>query len=281
MDHGIPLNGVFYLWSVGIPVVFCALSLGFRALNWWPEKARKGSRASDIMAFQLVAGACLAYLGTVGCVVWFGLNPDWDMAPLIKDRFYGHADFVETHLLLPMLAYQFWQVAICFVLADLYDVAMIGHHTVTFGLAYVCLRPTLQYYVCFYFGLAEITNIPLTIIDTFKYFPELGERYAALKSFCKMSFALLFFVIRIFYWTYVTFYMLPYIYPKLFDPVTESPPVIAFFLFAAAFLTGLQWLWGYKIYHLVVNDDANNRRHKEMRDKDKAAKLMKESTKAK
>jgi len=232
------------------------------------------------MSFQIVAGACLAYMGTVGFLVWFRLHPEWDITPLELDRFHGHADFVETHLLLPMLAYQLWQVVACFIFADLFDYSMIGHHTVTFGLAYVCLRPCLQYYVCFYFGLAEITNIPLTIIDTMKYFPELGEQFPALKTGCKQSFAILFFIIRIFYWTYVTAIMLSIVYPKLWDPTTESPPVIAFFLFAAAFLTGLQWLWGFKIYHLVVNDEANNQRHKDQRDKEKEQNLR-ESAKTK
>lgn len=261
-----PFNRTFYAWSLGVPVVFFILAMGFRAKNWWPEKARKGSRRSDIMAFQITAFGCLAYMSMIGMASWFGLCAHWDMGPLIDDRFHGRAEFIETHLLIPMLSYQLWQIIACFVFADMFNVAMIGHHVVTFGLAYVCLRPYLQYYVCFYFGLAEITNIPLTIIDTFKFFPELAEQLPAVKTFCKQIFAALFFALRIVYWTQITVMMVPSIYVKLFDPTTESPPIVGFFLFAAAFLTGLQWLWGYKIYQLVVNDEENNRRHKAKRD---------------
>lgn len=263
MDHSIPLTKTFYLWSIIPPISYILLILLFRLINLYPNKCKKGSRASDILSFQIVAGICLAYLGINGVILWFNLNSNYTMDNLIKDKYHAREEFVENFLLLPMLSYQFWQIILCFILNDLFDVAMIAHHILTFLLAYICLHPVLHYYVCFYFGLAEITNLPLTIIDTFKYFPDLGEKFYYLNRFCKYSFASLFFIIRIFYWTYITFNMLLFLVPLCWNGNAHNIYVIFYFLFAATFLTGLQYFWGYKIFFIVMKDFSDNKKKKE------------------
>lgn len=255
LNHGIELTTYFYVWFIGIPVLLANLVSLFRLLQWWPGKARKGSRLSDVMAFQIVAFICLTYMAGVGTVAWFHLYGPWDMSSLTADHYLGHEQFVIDHLLVPMFCYQFWNVILCFVLNDLHEIVMIGHHTVTLGLAYVCMHPCLEYFVCFYFGLAEVTNIPLTIYDTLKYFPEIRKQHENLNELCKYLFVGGFYCIRIFYWTPITFYMIrDDLYPLLANGTAHSAPVVGFFLFAAAFLTGLQWLWAYKIFWVVVGD---------------------------
>ena len=56
----------------------------------------------------------------------------------------------------------------------------------------------------------------------------------------------------LFYWSFVTYTMLSALIPLLLNGNSHSPFVVTFFLFAAAFLTGLQWLWGYKIYNIAM-----------------------------
>lgn len=111
----------------------------------WPEKTRKGSRASDIMAFEIMAGLCVLYLAVMGTIAYFDLVPgkfDYDDAK--ADIFYGKSKFVEDHLIAPMISYQFWNFLLCLFNKDLFDPAMIGHHLVTGSLAYFGLHPYLH-----------------------------------------------------------------------------------------------------------------------------------------
>lgn len=263
MDHGIPLTPYFYAWFIGIPAVFMNVSAAFRSFDLWPEPARRGSRKSDIMAFQIVGFMCVTYLGIAGVMAWFNLNSDWNFSSLANDHVNGHEQFVEDHFLIPMLCYQFWLIILCLVMNDLREIAMIGHHVVTFGLSYVCLHPILGYFVCFYFGLAELTNIPLTLYDTFKYFPELKKSMPILAELTKYLFVFGFYVLRIGIWSYVTYDMIKVdLYPLIVSGKAHSYPVMIFFLCAAAFLTGLQWLWGYKIAHIVYIDKFSAKKSK-------------------
>ena len=261
MDHGIPMTPYFYAWFIGIPAIFVNIACGFRLFDLWPEPARKGSRKSDIMAFQIIGFICVTYLGIAGAIAWFDLNSNWNFSTLSNDRINGHEQFVEDHLLMPMLSYQFWLIILCLVMNDLREISMIGHHVVTFGLSYVCLHPILGYFVCFYFGLAELTNIPLTVYDTFKYFPELKKTYPFASEIIKYIFVIGFYILRIGVWSHVTYNMISIdLYPLLQSGEAHSNIVMIFFLFAAAFLTGLQWLWGYKIAYIVYIDKFNTKK---------------------
>lgn len=253
MDHAVPLTTSFYVWFIGIPVSYIALSLSYRACNWWPKPAEKGTRLSDIMAFEIVAGVTLAYMGIAGSIIWFQLNPNWDYTGIVEDKYLGYSKHVEDHLLMPMLTYQAWQTVLCLILPDIRDWSMIGHHTVTSLLAYVCLHPALHYYACFFFGVAETTNLPLSIIDTFKYFPEYKKRFPMLDMVAQGAFALGFYGIRIFYWSMVQYELFNMLIPKLLENTVHSRVVVCFFAGAALFLSALQWWWGFKIAQSIAD----------------------------
>ena len=263
MDRGIPLTPTFYTWALSVPGVYITLFVLFRIMNLWPEKTRRGGRASDIMAFQVTGFLIVTYMSIFGVGIWFKLNNNWDITPLENNKYLGSAQCVEDHLLVPMLTYQFWQVVACIVFNDLRDVAMIGHHVVTCALAYVCLYPCMHYYSCFYFGVAELTNIPLTLIDTCKYFPKIRDQYPQVHYTAKVLFAGGFYSIRIIYWSWFTYNMLSALIPLLINGTAHSSIVVSFFLFAAAFLTGLQWLWGYKIFYIMMADGSKIKKKEE------------------
>ena len=247
MDHSVPLTTSFYIWFLGIPIAYTVLAVIYRLCNYWPKLADKGTRLSDMMAFEIVAGIVLAYMGISGTIIWFQLNPNWDVTSINQDKYLGYSKHVEDHLLMPMLTYQAWQTVLCLILPDLTDWSMIGHHVVTSLLAYVCMHPALHYYSCFFFGLAETTNIPLSIIDTFKYFPEYKQRYPMLDMCAQGVFVISFYGIRIIYWTIVQYELFIMLIPKLIDNTAHSNVVVCIFAGAALFLSGLQWYWGYKI----------------------------------
>jgi hypothetical protein len=187
MDHRVDFeNKYFQVWLVALPLSYGALALTFRALGLWRFPTRYGSRASDILTFLILAGLCVVYLSLAGVIGRFSLFGIDDYDKLFRDQWYGRSLFVENHLLYPMLAYQFWNIVLCLFSSDLRDPAMIGHHFATASLAYCMLRPYAQYQ-CFYFsGIVEISNIPLTLVDLFKYFPSFAKAAPGLNQLSRV-----------------------------------------------------------------------------------------------
>lgn len=205
----------------------------------------------DIVDFsQFFEGLCVTYLAAAGVVGWFGLFGANVRAELIDAPFYGKSKFVEDHLIYPMVSYQGWNLLLCFFNADLRDPAMIGHHLVTGSLAYFGLAPYLHYYGLFFFGVAELTNVPLTIVDVFKYFPDLAKKLSILNEISRISFAASFIILRLIVWPYFSYHFALGSINLLttnFHTQCHSGFVVGFFLFANVFLTGLQFFWGSKI----------------------------------
>jgi hypothetical protein len=251
MDHGVPNTTVFRAWAIGVPVAYFFFIGLFRLLNVLPEKTRDGSRGSDMLAFLIVAGSCCAYLGVLGTIGWFGFVPS-DANNLTPDNFYAKSQFVEDHLIAPMLAYQGWNLLLCFVVKDLRDPNMIGHHFATGMLGYFGLHPYLHYYGLFFFGFAEMTNIPLTFVDVFKYLPKWKESLSWLNELSRTIFAISFIIIRLFLWPYYSYTFWKGSLDLLQSGTAHSTFVVSFFLLANMFLTGLQFFWGYKIFGFLL-----------------------------
>jgi hypothetical protein len=175
---------------------------------------------------------------------------------------YGRATFVENLILLPMIAYQFWNLVLCLVNPDLYDPAMIGHHVGACILPYICLHPFTQYYTLFFLGFIEITNIPLTFVDIFKYFPELKARHSLFNEICRYSFALSFVIVRLI----ATPIQAIDLYRNSFSLLLadessprqpHSRPVLAVAIAFATFLIVLQFYWGAKIFGFLFKSRKN------------------------
>lgn len=203
VKHGIDIHNIYFqIWFIGTPVVWYALLKLFRSLGWWSHKTRKGARTSDIMAFLVVAEISVTYLGIAGLILnqgWFGTGAE--LTSVTADPMYGHSPFVINHLIYPMVTFQLWNVLLCLFTPDLNVPEMIGHHLVTAALGYFALNPYLH--GCnFFFGVAELTNIPLTLYDAFKYQKVVGwhEKYPLWYSLAQNSFALSFFLVRIVWW---------------------------------------------------------------------------------
>ena len=264
MDHGIPMTPSFIGWGIFVPVTFFGLVVTFRAMDLWPHKTRRGSRASDIMAFEIMAGLCVLYLAVFGCIAFFDLLPDhFDYNEAVENVFYGRSTFVENHLIAPMISYQFWNFLLCLFNADLRDLPMIGHHLVTGSLAYFGLHPYLHGRAMFFFGFAEFTNVPLTFVDIFKYFPELKEKYSLVNEVSRVIFAVSFIIIRLIIWPYVSYEFWLGSYDLLSSGKAHSNFVVSFFLFANLFLTGLQFLWGSKIFGFLFKSGKSGKKGEE------------------
>lgn len=244
----------FKLWIAIVPITYIVIAFTFRCLDLWPEKARRGSRLSDIMTYEIVAGLLVTYVGIAGSYGWWEMtnNPDSEFHSLPNDRFYGRSQFFSDHLMTPMFSYQVWNTVLCFVLNDLFDPFFIGHHTVTGALAFFGTNPYVHYYGLFFFGIAELTNIPLTFVDVFKYFPKLKAKFSLVNEVSRVVFALSFIIIRLIIWPIISFEFWRGSIDLVRNGTAHSNFVVLFFLFANLFLTGLQFMWGYKIFGFLL-----------------------------
>lgn len=204
------------------------------------------------MAYQLCAILPITYLAIAGVVGWFRLDKTWDYELIDSDKIYGRSLFYEDHIVAPMLWYQIWNTIICFILSEYRDPVMIAHHGVTAVLVYMTLHPFLQYYGIFFFGMPEVTSVPLTLVDTFKQFPDLKEKFSGVNSASRWIFGLSFLVVRLALWSKVSLQYWIDAFAILQNGTAHSLGVNLFFMFANVFLTGLQWLWGYKIVIAMV-----------------------------
>ena len=157
-----------------------------------------------------------------------------------------------------MLGYQFWNTVLCFIMNDLKDPAMVGHHVFTGTLAYFGLYPYLHLKGLFFFGFAEMTNTVLTIYDLFKMFPEQKKKYTFLFNLAQYGFGISFIVIRLGMWPLISYEFWKGSISLLQTGKAHSSLVVITFLVANIFLTGLQFLWGSKIFGMLLKKKKSN-----------------------
>lgn len=245
-------NFYFKSWFYLVPISYLFLVCLFRSLGLFDFKTWKGSRASDILAFELIAGFSVTYLGVWGLICKFNLLDLEDLRQIsTSSDFYARSTTIENHIIYPMMVFQSWNVLLCFVCRDLRDPAMIAHHIITAMCSSFALHPCMQYYSISTLGLTELSGIPLTVIDIFKFFPHWAEKYPNVNITARISFAILFYSLRI---IYLPFFMIPLTfntYSLLVQGKAHNNGVFIFVLVASIFMVGLQFLWAYKIALLI------------------------------
>lgn len=273
LDHGIPWTFNTMVWCFGIPLAYFGLCHLFRQMKLFPGVARKGSDLNDVMAFEFVAGFCVVYLSMSGCYCLFNINNNGIVAALNSgdNRVYNSSDFIQDNLAIPMMFFQGWNLLLCFWCADLRDLTMIIHHLLVTILAYMGCAPYIHLEAVFFFGVAELTNIPLTMIDIFKYLPWLRQTYPWLYDLTRTAFAILFIILRLITWPMQcwNFWMssgvlicrhygfeAESIFASMLSyKITVAPHsilVVVFFVAANLMLTALQYFWGVTIFGFLL-----------------------------
>jgi len=247
-------------WFLGLPIAYFTLLMAFRRLNWWNFNLKvmkngkleaSTSRASDDMAFEIVAGGCCVYLAAAGLVGTFSIF-GVELTHLQKDIFYAKSEFVINHLCYPMLWYQFWNVLLCLNFEVLRDKFMIAHHTLTAILSYMALAPYLHSMALFFFGIVEITSIPLTVYDVCKKFERLGWKDTLAYNISRITFAISYIVVRLIMWPIYSWGFWTGSISLLQSGKGHSNFTIAFFLVTNVFMTGLQLMWGQQIISALI-----------------------------
>lgn len=241
-------------WVFGVPITYFILVLIFRSLNWWPQQIRSMSKGSDIMAFEITAFICVTYIslaGVIGQLELFGVRP-FPSYENLYNMVYVRSDYIEGHLLSPMVAYQFWNLMLSLYNRDLGSLEMIFHHLFATLSAIIAAYPYNQYYALYFYGVCELTNIPLTIVDIFKLFPQYKEKYENINVYSRYLFAVSFFTLRLFIWPFQSYSIWKVSFILLEKGEAHSNAIVLFILFTSIILTFLQYSWGYKIISFVL-----------------------------
>ena len=142
----------------------------------------------------------------------------------------------------------FWDIPTTGLVPALYSRLMMFHHVFLTIIATVTLIPYVQYYNPFFAGVIEISAIPLVILDVFhptrygdvaEQSPLLGK----LNAVCRVSFAVLFLIIRGLYFPYVVlFQVLPDMAAVIRQGTELVPPLVCGSI--AVLMMSLQLYWG-------------------------------------
>jgi hypothetical protein len=232
----------FLLWAIGVPAIHMGLIGLFRAMRLYPEDSRGGTRRSDILAYELVSGLCCMYFTIIGVYIVL-LHPDY--LNMAKDPISTRSAYVEKYLLLPMILYQCWNgcTAICF--REFRTYVMIGHHAMVVLSCYVSMvTGTWQYFFVFFCGIAELTNIPLTLYDMFKVLPEYKTSFNTLYQSSRLLFSILFIGIRLIWWHIHVFQCLHCTSQQLWTGQISPNGTFLILLGVILSASALQIVWG-------------------------------------
>jgi len=145
--------------------------------------------------------------------------------------------------------YQLWSIAVGIIKIK-EPFTMIMHHisVVCVALISVVFTNGFRYYTAFFYGVAEISSVPLALMNIFKNNPALVQKHPTWNLIIKMAFAVSFLSVRVIYWTPLMFTFLRLSYSLS----STCPTMLCFvylrlFMLCASFLTFLQWHWAWKI----------------------------------
>jgi len=158
------------------------------------------------------------------------------------------------------IAYQIWSLpaGILFVPEP---VAMLVHHSIVIVLGSVVAFSTnaFRYYAPFFFGIVEISSIPLSIVNVFKSDKSLQDRFPTTNALFSGAFALSFLYIRVYLllqniWDFGKLVFAMMVSCPGHDLPGTTLCMVPYFvtLICSACLTLLQIFWAFKIImHLL------------------------------
>jgi len=163
-----------------------------------------------------------------------------------NDRLYGYSSAFMTLNSLTA-AFEFYNTIVSTVIVP-QGAALIAHHVVTLALCFVGVAPYAHYYGLFFFGIANVSSIPLaafTICDALRCrFPTFEAPYNHLRT----AFGISFLLVRVVIWPCLSVLFWADVYAALRGGRVHHFAATAFLLIANIFLTGLQFMWGRKVW---------------------------------
>jgi len=149
-------------------------------------------------------------------------------------------------------AFELYNTLVCVACKEYRTVAFIGHHVVTCLLALLSMAPFVHYYSLFFLGVACFSSVPLCAIDICNHLRPHYPTFEALHGPSRSVFAILFLIIRVAIWPCVSARFWVDAVGTVREGSAHSTGAVVVFLSANIFLTGLQLMWGRKVWAGVV-----------------------------
>jgi len=218
------------------------------------------TKLPSFTAHQVVAMPFMVYLTVLGFQEWFGGTTCADPVLHINENGLYLSRIVIGSMLL-------WDIPTGFVTDGMGDPIMHFHHLgmllvsgITAGV--FSSQPIGSCYAPFFFGVVELSSIPLAIVDIFHPKQKAWHDYhltssplKALNEISRIMFALLYILVRAIYFPYVVVtQVLPEFYRATTDtdtPDTDAPALWAIMMFSLLF-TGLQMYWGSLVIKQII-----------------------------
>lgn len=193
---------------------------------------------------HLLPIVALCYYGLIGRLDWVTRQPD-----SITERMYGFDECAEKICLI-QIALQIYVTTAALVTRDklLLKAELLAHHIVTGTLMYICLHPFGHSRVGVFFGLTEISTLPLNMLDTFKSFKPLAKRYPVTNTLSKIAFAITFLGLRVGLTSQVSIEFQKDLYELYSTGAAHSVPAVAFMSISNIFVVCLQFYWATLIF---------------------------------
>ncbi len=236
------LTGLFFLIAAVVELSGCA---------WKRLRGKCGTRASLLLAYQIVTCTGNLMLAVAGFAAWFTWSPYAEVSHKLTaaERLWGRSAYIEAFILVPLAAHLASDLIMYISLAELRDPMLVLHHAITGALTYFALQPVpfVQHYCTFYAGVCELSNVPLALVELCKLMPSLRPSLPrGAEPAARLLFALSFVALRMVYWPIVT---VQYWRDSLdaLSGVLPSQLQMFFYLGSNAVLTGMQLVWGLKV----------------------------------
>ena len=243
--HPVWGDGAVMAWFIGMGVIFPLLIVFFKHAG--PKMFRP---KPFLAAFEFVSAVPLAFCALYGVKVWCSGELDGLITP--HDRLYAYNTGGET-ILKCNLAFQLWDFIVSLFHAKLRAPEFLAHHAMAALLSYWGIAlPYCHYYAVFYFGLSELSSVPLALVDLCKFFPELARLVPGLDIAAKTLFAVLFIAVRDVAWAFVTVSVWRDSVVSYTAGDAPFKHVLVAVLVINVFFTALQLVWTKKLIEGIV-----------------------------
>eukprot|EP00931_Biecheleriopsis_adriatica_P091383 TRINITY_DN65267_c0_g1_i1.p1 TRINITY_DN65267_c0_g1~~TRINITY_DN65267_c0_g1_i1.p1 ORF type:complete len:296 (-),score=32.24 TRINITY_DN65267_c0_g1_i1:39-926(-) len=209
----------------------------------------KGPWRNDpgFLAHQCVTLPLMLVMTLTGMQAWFAPG---DFSEALEERVFGRNATGEYLAQVAFGSMVMWDIPTGLLTKSLRKADMMAHHFLMAFLAFLACTPLFSCYIPFYFGVIELSSVPLAIVDIFhpSQLQELTHKYRALRAInevCRPCFALLFLLVRGLYFPYVMAnYSLPDIWAMTRESESASQSLkYGIVLVSAVALTCLQLYW--------------------------------------
>jgi hypothetical protein len=190
---------------------------------------------------------------TLGCLgFYYQTHIPWLGSESIMNKIVGY-EHVKLFAI-GQVGYQLWALPIgIFFVGE--TKGMLIHHVavVCVGSVSTFVHSGFRYYTPYFYGIIEISSVPLSIMNSFKNNKHWIKAYPEMYNAVRLVFALSFLVVRVVLWTpiYWNFFALASMLLYSSD-VTSTKVILTLFNLSSLILTMLQYFWASKIIAAMV-----------------------------